>query len=424
MRQWKQLAPPYERPELRAEAGYIPPLSDNDAVDLQMLAGLDTNAIDLLITEDKDLRRHAVKAGLAERVLSIRGGIEYLERLFGEPVVLPTVERRYAYELSVTDAIFDSLREDYDGFNDWFARASRDHRDCLVIFGQDGALEAVAILKVETDNPWGLTGQVLKVCTFKVAPQAGGAKRGELVLKAIFHYATEKNVDSLYVEVFSAHEGVIRLFAHYGFHPLETATGRGEQVMVKNRRPPPTADGWDALSFHRDFGPQAVLVRDVFIIPIQPRWHDVLFPECRIQEQLFGPEPSGNAIMKAYLSRSQITTLEPGALILFYRSGDLHAVTAVGVVDDTLRSSDPVAVRQFVSLRTVYPDAEIQRLCAAATGNGLLAILFRHDRSLPDPWSRQTLQDAGVLNGPPQSIQKVTSEGALNWIRSQLNAPL
>ena len=131
----------------------------------------------------------------------------------------------------------------------------------LVIFGPDGELETVAILKNEIDSPWGIAGKVLKVCTFKVAAEAGGAKRGELVLKAIFHYAHEKDVDSVYVEVFPAHEGVVRLFGGHGFHEREVVTKRGERVMVKSRRPPADISEWDSLTFHKDFGPPAVLIR-------------------------------------------------------------------------------------------------------------------------------------------------------------------
>ena len=72
MRQWKHLSPPHARPELGAVAGYHPPLSDNDAVDLLMLSAVDASAVDILVTEDKKLRRHAVSAGLGDQALSIR----------------------------------------------------------------------------------------------------------------------------------------------------------------------------------------------------------------------------------------------------------------------------------------------------------------------------------------------------------------
>ena len=123
-------------------------------------------------------------------------------------------------------------------------------------------------------------------------------------------------------------------------------------------------------------------------------------------------------MLKAYLSRSNIQRVEPGALILFYRSEDRRAVTAVGVVDGVLRSNDPFEIRRFVGTRTVYTDAEVGTLCAG--GRSLLAIRFRHDRVLPDGWPLNELIQAEVVRDAPQTIQEITSEVALSWIRQNL----
>lgn len=127
-------------------------------------------------------------------------------------------------------------------------------------------------------------------------------------------------------------------------------------------------------------------------MPIRPRWHDALFPEARSHPELFAPPAPGNAMLRAYLNRSNIQQVTRGALILFYRSQDRRAVTAAGVVDDVLRSSDPVEIRRFVGLRTVYSDAEVAELCAGE--RSVLAVLFRHDRSLRDGWPLDELIEA------------------------------
>ncbi len=422
MRQWRLLAPFDARSGLAKEAGYATPLSPNDEVDLQMLASLDNNATDFLITEDRRLRNHVVRAGLGDRALSILGGIEYLERFLGESTVLPTVEERVGYQLSVDDPFFDSLKLDYAPFESWFReKVQRKSRPCRVVFGANGEIEALAILKIESGREHDLAGKLLKVCTFKVAPQAGGAKRGELILKSVFQFAQENGIDQIYVEVFPHHVGVVRLFSDFGFHELDGRTQDGQLVLAKNRRPPPESSQLDPLQFHRDFGPPAVLVRRAFVVPIQPQWHDVLFPEARIQGQLFGPNASGNAIMKAYLSRSLITTLAPGDTLLFYRSIDLSAITVIGVVESVTRSSNADEIRRLVGLRTVYPDAEIRLMCE--DDRSVLAILFRQDRVLPAPWPLRQLKKTRLLKGPPQTIQRVNDEGALTWLRQQLNAP-
>ncbi len=136
MRQWDILGRPNERTTLAAEAGYVEPLSRNDSVDLGMLAALDTAAADILITQDRKLRGHAAQLGYGDRALTIQAGIEYLERLAGTQFSYPTVEQRKAYEISIEDPIFASLRADYGDFDGWFEKACREHRDCFVV-GQD-----------------------------------------------------------------------------------------------------------------------------------------------------------------------------------------------------------------------------------------------------------------------------------------------
>jgi len=312
------------------------------------------------------------------------------------------------------------LRADYEGFDDWWHKASGEHRECRTIEGEDGAIEALAVLKVEEDRPYGLQGRVLKICTFKVSAAAEGAKRGELVLKALFYYSSELDLDFLYVTVFDNQVGLVRLLGMFGFEELDTKSDLGEMVMVKRRRIPADVSGYTALGFNRLFGPSAVLVERAFVVPIQPRWHDILIPEARDQGRFFGEDPSGNAILKAYLSRSSITVLAPGDLIIFYRSHDKRTATVIGVIEDTLRSRDPVELRRFVGPRTVYSDEEIR---AMSTEGAVLAILFRQDRCLSTPWPLSLLKVNKVVRAAPQSIQQVNSEEGLRWLREQLSAP-
>ena len=420
MRQWPTLDPLTVPPRLLDEARYQQPLRDNDEVDAHMLAALDAEAVDFLITQDRALRRHADYAGLGDRTMTIQDGIEVLERLLGEPTQFPTVRPCPAYRLPASDPLFESFRAGDCGFDAWFQRARRGHRHCFAIDGESG-LDAVAILKTETDQPHGIRGTVLKISAFAVADRAEGAKRGELLLKSVLDYAAGEGHDRIYVEIYPHHDRLVPLFERFGFFDCEARTDRGEAVLCKDRRPTAADAQLDPLEYHRRFGPPAVLVRSAFVVPIQPRWHDALFPEARAQPELLPPLAPGNAMLKAYLSRSNIQRVESGALMLFYRSEDRRAVTAVGVVDGVVRSNDPVEIRRFVGTRTVYTDAEVGSLCVG--GRSVLAILFRHDRVLSGVWPLDELIRAEVVRDAPQTIQEVTNEAALSWIRQRLGVP-
>ena len=420
MRQWKTLEPLSVSPQLLDAAGYQRPLSPNDDVDSHMLAALDAEAVDFLITQDRALRRYAANADFGDRTMTIQGGIEFIERLFGEPMRFPTVRRCRAYTLPAADPIFESLRHDDTEFDERFRQAKREHRQCFVIDGASG-LDAIAILKTETDNPHGLLGKILKICTFKIADHAEGAKRGELLLKSVFDHAAMEDHDQIYIEALSHHSRLVLLFERFGFSDCGQQTDRGETVLYKDRRPATSDNLLDPLEYHRRFGPPAVLVRDAFVVPIQPRWHNELFPEAQQQGELFGPSTPGNAILKAYLSRSAIRKITRGALVMFYRSEDVRAVTAIGVVDGLLSSNDPAAIRRYVGKRTVYTDGDIQGFCA--DGRNVLAILFRHDRILSHVWTLTQMSSIEAFRRAPQTIQQITSEGALSWIRDTLGAP-
>ena len=88
--------------------------------------------------------------------------------------------------------------------------------------------------------------------------------------------------------------------------------------------------------------------------------------------------PSGNALRKAYLCNSNTGSLEPGDILLFYRSQDLKAVTTLGVVESAIRTADPQEIMTYVGRRTVYRPDEIVMMCRSV--RGVLAILFRQDQ--------------------------------------------
>ena len=99
-----------------------------------------------------------------------------------------------------------------------------------------------------------------------------------------------------------------------------------------------------------------------------------------------------------------------GATLLFYRSHGPSNVTAIGVVEETLRSSDPVSITSFVGQRTVYTPDEIAKMCRSI--RGLLAILFRQDWFIDfTVGDVSELRANGVVTGWPQSITQVRKAG-------------
>ncbi|MEO6775832.1 MAG: hypothetical protein ABI467_22925 [Kofleriaceae bacterium] len=151
-----------------------------------------------------------------------------------------------------------------------------------------------------------MSGAVLKVCSFKVSEAHFGARYGELLLKTLFLYARENNVDWMYLTVFERQQGLVSLLQEFGFVATVERTSLGELVMTKSMRPTATPVEI-GLEYSVRYGPSrwSWTNASVWVIPIQPRFDDLLFPDRQAQSSLFGgTDAFGNSIRKAYLCKS------------------------------------------------------------------------------------------------------------------------
>jgi len=398
----------------------------NDWVDHMLLMAVEANAVDYLISEDLGIARGARSLRLDSRVLSLADAASLLANLFDRiPRPPPRVETLKAYSLDETDPIFQTFREDYGEteFNKWLHKCQLEHRDAWIIRSQEKkGLAGLAIVKSQEEPEFGLDGRLLKLCSFKVADGYQGFRFGELLLKAVFDFAVKNVYSQIYVTVLPRHGQLIRLLETFGFERMDQVTELEEWVFEK---PMQAEEGKEAsmvpLDFNIRYGPFVARTTNVpvYLVPIQPQWHRLLFPEVEEQQELEqGQLACGNAIQKAYLSRSRTSALEQGSILFFYRSGEDGRVTAVGVVEDTLRTSDPEDIVRFAGTRTVYRLDQIEEMCEGAE---VLTILFRFSRRLSPSIRLPELYAAGLLTGAPQSITRLGEEGT-EWLTGHMRA--
>jgi GNAT superfamily N-acetyltransferase len=207
---WEVPAPP--NAELVARFGSIN--SENDKSDVRLLVALDAKAVDFLITRDIRLRRRAERAGLGASALTIEQALQWITQTFAaKSVSLPYVVERKAYQIKQDDAIFASLRTDYPGFDAWFDKCRKQHRDCWVL-EIDNAIAGLVIRKDETHGEAGTRHpgpKILKICTFKVHDDFQGEKFGELLLKQLLWFAQRNDYDLIYVTAYPKHAFLIEL---------------------------------------------------------------------------------------------------------------------------------------------------------------------------------------------------------------------
>ncbi len=408
--------PPPITDSIEAEIGKAPHGS-NDWVDNNLVVALLADAIDFLVTEDKGLRRKCVRLAIGERVLSLDEAIRILggPQTGGPP---PAVKDVKPHRLCKQDKFFDSFREDYPEFDQWFKRCCLEHRQTWVIEGDSG-IAALCIVKADPEGlSFGLGSTPLKICTFKVSPNHNGFKYGELLLKTVLEHCFRHDHTGVFLTVFAKHAPLLELLSEFGFHKQQEQTKRGEFVLAKNLVSRP---GLNGLDFHIEYGPPRFdHDRPWYMVPIQPRYSDVLFPESAQDKSLFAGEFAfGNAIRKAYLCHSSHRRIEPGDVLAFYRTNPgTRGLIAVGVVEDTLISSDSSIIMRAVARRTVYTAPEVERMCQ---GRGVLAIRFRQARVIDPTVSYRALKSAGVFTQAPQSIMRI-SQGGTQWLIDHISA--
>jgi ribosomal protein S18 acetylase RimI-like enzyme len=420
-------APPMAQTVLD-ELGEADP-AGHDYVDHLMLSAVVQNSVQYLVTDDGGMHKKAARLGVAERVFTVEDALGFLTTLLKRtPEPPPLVVATKSYDLDLGDPIFDSFRGEYPGFDEWFIKCQREHRPGWVI-RDAGGLAAVCIIK-EDDEELHLGGPTLKICSLKVSEERAGRRYGELLLKMLFSYLDENGYEYAFLTVFAHHEGLIALLEDFGFvrHEPDKAS-TSERFYVKTLHPTDLERAeMPPLDFHVRFGPPAVKLDDVFLVPIQPEYHRLLFPDAEPQDapqqlelDLVGvptaePKPFGNALRKAYLCHAPSRQLDSGSTILFYRSHDAMAITSVGVVDQTLVSSDATEVVGFVGQRSVYSLEAMTRMCAEGE---VVAIRFRQDRLLDAPIYRDEIVANGLAKQHPQSIQAVPSE-VIPWLTRRI----
>jgi L-amino acid N-acyltransferase YncA len=414
----------YERLDARPACPWnVDGMRVNDSRDNEILYALSLNAANGLVTEDRGIHDKAKALGIAARVYTIQTANDQLLRLHRQVVVaLPNVTEVPLYSLTpqLGSVFFDSLREGYPEFDDWFARKAQAGVRAWVSEDEMGEVGAICIYDRQTreriTDDLVLPGVALKLATFKVGDTHRGRKIGELFLKAAFRYATEHRLENIFIHGdMDKHHFLFDLLVDFGFERVGSHPGSNGRDAVYLKKHPvlPPAPHPPYLEYHRKYFPHFYSGPEVakFVVPIRPEFHRILFPDYRSvvdqQADMFPVDNyAGNAIKMAYLSHAQTNAIEPGSVLLFYRSSDDQALTSIGVVESYEQLSDADAIVQRVKRRTVYTLTDIQKMAVKPTR----VLLFRFVRHLVRPIPCAELMQHRVLNGSPQSLTSISHD--------------
>lgn len=408
-----------------------PLLKPNDVIDATLLHALKIEAVNFLITEDKGLHDRARRfcPELSRRILFIADAVFLLKSTY-EPVDVPVryVEEVEAHQIPLEDEIFDSLREGYPDFDQWWTtKCVAAHRKCWIVI--DDGLAGIIVRKDETKFDTDAkfpANKILKICTFKVRPEKRGTKLGELLLKQAFWFAQVNKYDLIYLTTFKDQQALIDLLEYYGFSQTHTSSN-GELTYEKkfsfDQLTP--AENTSAFDNARVNYPRFETDEHIkaYGVPIIERYHDQLFPDLKDNAQLelftdrgFGDAPKrpGNTIRKVYLCRAQANIEEPGSLLFFYKSRSKsppsQAITTVGIFEDMAMAKSTNELRMLAGGRSVYSDSDITEW-VATSAKPVKVINFLLGGYVEPPIYLDELVRLGVFKKhPPQSIFKLEEQ--------------
>jgi len=405
----------------------------NDQIDTSLLNEVYCNRVDMFITEDRKVHRKAAELGISERVFTID---EFLEKTTAENPELAeykvlSVKKAHFGNLDVKDPFFDSFKHDYQGFEEWFNRKADEI--AYVCYAEDGAILAFLYIKQEhpaedysdIEPPFNRAHR-LKIGTFKVI--SNGYKLGERFLKIVFDNALVFRVEEIYVTVFDNtedQERLINLLTDWGFIPYGTK-GEAENVLVKKFIPHANVAN-PQLTYPYFSGQQKK-----YIVPIYPEYHTELFPDSILRTEspndFVESKPNRNAISKVYISRSYNRSLEPGDVVVFYRTkynGPAYytsVTTTIGVVQSV--TTNIPNLEKFIRLcrkRSVFTDEELARHWNYTPNNRPFVVSFLYVHSFPTRLNLQSLQELDIIGKAPRGFEPL-SDSAFTKLMENSNA--
>lgn len=228
---------------------YQPDNWKNERLQLLLVLGyyssinyLKDKQVDLIISNDINLHLEGYKKNLNSKIYRAEQFLERARIDFPEFCIPGKVEiTKVPFDnLDVNHSFFDSYRDEYIEFNDWFLKKSNEKAPAYIATIK-GRLVGFLVLKEENINedyseivPNFLPCKRLKISSFKVS--VNGYRISELFLNIIFKTALDRKVDEIYVTVHTTFENrrvlIELLCSQWGFKKWGFK-GIKENVLVR-----------------------------------------------------------------------------------------------------------------------------------------------------------------------------------------------
>lgn len=350
--------------------------------------------------------------------------------------ILNNITHKTFAEIDLQDPFFQSLRDDYPGFDEWYKRKS--NQDAFVQYVNQ-KIVGFLYLKVEKECvddvvPPIYADKILKVGTFKI--DAHGTKMGEQFIKIIMDYAMNEMVDVCYVTIYEKHKPLIDLVQQFGFE-LYGTKGQGEYTENVYLKQMNIITG----DIKKDFPLVDYRTAKKYLLSIYPKYHSVMFPDSILtteNKNIITDVSYTNSIEKVYVcSMGQVEELKYGDIVIIYRtaeygrSAEYSAVaTSICVVEDIKKQSEFVSFEEFYKYVSKYSVFDKNDLSYWFERGGCTAIKMTYNAAMKKRIVRHDLIDEiglernqywGFFELTDEQFQKIVRRGEINKIFASEN---
>lgn len=224
--------------------------------------------------------------------------------------------------IDLNDSFFDSLKEDYVEFPEWFERKAKQKERALIYNDVDG-IGAFLYLKnedeeIELENNTCLPKKPrVKIGTLKLKETLRGQRLGEGAIGVALWHWQSSIMEEVYITAFEKHEKLIGLLLTFGF-VLRGRNSRGECVYAKSRKDKDI----DYSNPYRSFPFIKPDFSHAGLIPIYDSYHDRLFPYSELKGNAteFEEDVALKGITKIYIGAPQNpVSFSSGDPVFIYR---------------------------------------------------------------------------------------------------------
>lgn len=350
---------------------------ENSAIDNEILYQVYDGLADLLITNDNKILKKAELLGIRKIVINVEEYLNCVEKEFPKKIdyKMLSVRKEKFGDIDLNDCFFDTLKEDYPGFDDWFHGKNQEE---AYVFKSNNEVHGFLFIKTEYSDendylsiyPPLSSKKRLKVGTFKIDPTLKGFRLSERFLKIIFDNALNDNVEEIYVTLFENKRDEVKAlrdvlckwgFCYHGYKLSKS--GEKESVFVK------TLEKYDPTKDIKFNFPNLPNNQKMYMLPINSEYHTDLFPDSILKNEDMNlySKNKGHlySLEKIYVSNAFTGNAKPGDFIVVYRSGDRYpkryssVCTCLAILEDIIVPKTKEEYLKVCSNKSVFNNEEL-----------------------------------------------------------------